>query len=141
MPAAAGKVMKLAIIGSRSITSVDLAPLITERPSLIISGGARGVDACAEEYARRHGIPSLIIRPDYRQHGRIAPILRDKAIAEACDAMLAVWDGLSRGTQFTIGHARRLGRPVRVILVGADRPAPACVQGTLVTASCLKKEK
>ena len=133
--------MKLAIIGSRSIASVDLAPLITERPSLIISGGARGVDACAEEYARRHGIPALVIRPDYRLHGRTAPLLRDKAIAEACDAMRAVWDGHSRGTQFTIAHARRLGRPVRVILMGADHPAPACVQGTLTAASGLKKEK
>ena len=131
--------MKLAIIGSRSIASADLAPLITEEPSLIISGGARGIDACAEEYARQHGIPTLILRPDYRRWGRIAPILRDKAIAEACDALLAVWDGRSRGTKFTVDHARKLGRPVRVFLAGPPSPdSPVWVQGTL-DASCHAK--
>ena len=45
--------MKLLIAGSRGITEYDLAPHIPADTDLIISGGAKGVDALAEQYAER----------------------------------------------------------------------------------------
>ena len=48
--------MKLLIVGSRSITSFDLSPYISDETDLIISGGASGVDALAERYADEHAI-------------------------------------------------------------------------------------
>lgn len=44
--------MRIAIIGSRSIASVGLAPYVSASDE-IVSGGARGVDACAARYAKR----------------------------------------------------------------------------------------
>jgi len=43
--------MKLAIVGSRKITEVNIGKYIKIMPSLIISGGAMGVDTVAEEWA------------------------------------------------------------------------------------------
>jgi len=43
--------MKLAIIGSRSIEKLDLEKYIKEKPDVIISGGAKGIDTIAEEWA------------------------------------------------------------------------------------------
>ncbi len=111
--------MKLAIVGSRTIEDFDLSPHIPGRPALIISGGARGVDALAERYARSHGIALLIFRPDYAAFGRAAPLVRNRRIAEECDEVLAVWDGKSKGTKYTMDYARRLGRKVHVVLADA----------------------
>ncbi len=121
IPAEKGRDMKLAIIGSRSIGNFDLSPHIPGRPSLIISGGARGVDTLAERHARAHRIALRIFLPDYAAYGRAAPLIRNRKIAEECDQMLAVWDGRSKGTKYTIDYARSLGKNVRVVTVEAQR--------------------
>lgn len=43
--------MKLLIAGSRSITDIDISEYIPADTSLIIYGGANGIDSLAEEYA------------------------------------------------------------------------------------------
>ena len=43
--------MKLLIAGSRGIKNFDLEKYVPEEVTLIISGGAAGIDALAEEYA------------------------------------------------------------------------------------------
>ena len=43
--------MKVAIIGSRGITNVDMKKYILPNTTEIISGGARGVDSIAKQYA------------------------------------------------------------------------------------------
>ena len=43
--------MKTAVIGSRGIAFVDLTKYLPEGTDEIVSGGAKGVDACAAEYA------------------------------------------------------------------------------------------
>ncbi|MDD5916389.1 MAG: SLOG family protein [Clostridiales bacterium] len=106
--------MKIAVIGSRSIKHADLSPFIPADAELIISGGAFGIDRIAEQYARTRGIPIKIIRPDYALHGRSAPLIRNRTIAEECDLLIAFWDGVSRGTVFTIRYARKIGKEVRL---------------------------
>ncbi len=109
--------MKLAIIGSRSIEDADLSPHIPVRPSLIISGGAKGVDALAERYARMHKIALRVFLPDYKAYGKYAPLVRNRKIAEECDEVLAVWDGQPRGAKYTIDYARSIGKTVLVVTV------------------------
>ena len=70
--------MKLLVVGSRSIESFDLSKYINKEVSLIISGGAKGVDTLAEKYADKHGISKLILRPNYNLYGKAAPLLRNK---------------------------------------------------------------
>ena len=109
--------MKLAIIGSRNCTSVNIAQYITERPTVVISGGARGVDTLAAEYAHREGIELQEYLPDYKKHLRGAPIRRNEEMVKACDKVLAFWDMKSKGTKYTIEYARKHGKEVTVIAV------------------------
>ena len=108
--------MKLLIAGSRSIVEFDLSWHIPEDVDLIISGGAVGIDTLAEQYADAHGIEKLIIRPEYEKFGRAAPIKRNEAMVDLCDAVLAVWDGSSRGTLSVIRYAEKTGKLCEVIL-------------------------
>ena len=69
--------MRLAVVGSRSIREYDLAPLIPEGVTEIISGGAAGVDKLAERYAGDHNLKLTVFLPQYGVYGRRAPLLRD----------------------------------------------------------------
>lgn len=109
--------MKLAIVGSREIIALDLTPYIPKDCELIVSGGARGVDTLAEQYAIRHGIKTLIIRPEYEKYGRSAPIRRNDTIVDSADMVLAFWDGKSRGTMYTIDYAKQYDKPVKVVII------------------------
>ena len=55
--------MKLLIVGSRSIKEFDLSPHISEETEVILSGGAMGIDRLAEEYADKHRLSKIILRP------------------------------------------------------------------------------
>ena len=109
--------MKLLIAGSRSIGSFDLAPHIPPDVELIITGGAKGVDTLAEAYARERGIPTLTVRPLYETYGRAAPLRRDEEMVDMADAVLVVWDGVSRGSKHTADYARKKGKPLQILYV------------------------
>ena len=104
--------MKLLIAGSRSITDFDLNGHISDDVDLIISGGAKGIDTLAEQYADKNGIEKLIIRPKYEKYGRAAPIRRNEEMVDISDAVLAIWDGKSRGTAYTLEYAREKGKRI-----------------------------
>ncbi|MBR6562911.1 MAG: hypothetical protein IKK70_03120 [Clostridia bacterium] len=109
--------MKVAIIGSRGITNADIGKYIPPDTTLIISGGARGVDTLAERYADEHGIEKLILLPQYELYGKNAPLIRNKAIVEHADLVIAFWDGSSHGTRFTIDYAKGRKIPCRIYIV------------------------
>ncbi len=108
--------MKLAIVGSRALTCIDISPHVPDGVIEIISGGAIGVDTLAQIYADTHRIPKHIIRPQYDKYpAKLAPLMRNELIALRCDSLLAFWDGKSRGTLHIINLARALGKPVTMI--------------------------
>ena len=109
--------MKVAVIGSRGITLDDITPYLPEGTTEIVTGGARGVDACAEKYAREHGLALTVFRPRYDRFGRGAPMERNRRIVEYADCVVAIWDGDSRGTEFVIRACRDTGKPVSVYIV------------------------
>lgn len=104
--------MKLLIAGSRSITDFDLAPHVPSDVDLIITGGAKGVDTLGEAYARERGIPTLTVKPVYEKYGRAAPLRRDEEMVDMADAVLVIWDGVSRGSKHTADYARKKGKPL-----------------------------
>ena len=112
--------MKLLIAGSRSITDFDLSPHVPADVDLIITGGAKGVDTIAEQYARQRGIPTLTVKPAYEKYGRAAPLRRDEEMVDMADAVLVIWDGVSRGSRHTAEYARRKGKPVTVVSVEVE---------------------
>jgi len=108
--------MKVAVIGSRGITAVNLAKYLPPDTSEIVSGGAKGVDTVAKEYAIKTNLKLTEFLPDYDKYGRSAPLKRNIKIIEYADIVLAFWDGKSRGTKFVIENCKRLNVPVKVFV-------------------------
>jgi len=109
--------MKLLIAGSRSIRKFDLSPYISDDVDTIISGGANGIDTLAEQYADGHRISKVIIRPRYELYGRSAALKRNQEMVDMADFVLVIWDGKSKGTQFTMNYAKKAGKQVTVIQI------------------------
>ena len=107
--------MKLLIVGSRSITDFDLTPYIPSEADTIISGGADGVDSLAEEYADIKRKSKYIMRPRYDLYGRAAPLKRNEQMVDLADAVLVIWDGVSKGTKYTINYAKRTNKPLTLV--------------------------
>ncbi|MBE6911174.1 MAG: DUF2493 domain-containing protein [Ruminococcaceae bacterium] len=109
--------MKVAIIGSRNITVENLGDYLPENTTEIVSGGAKGVDICAREYAVENGIKLTEFLPDYARYRRGAPLKRNIQIIEYADTVLAFWDGKSKGTKFVIDNCEKTGKEVKVIIL------------------------
>ena len=109
--------MKVAVIGSRGLSVCDLGRYLPENTTEIVSGGAKGVDTSAREYALAHGIKLTEFLPEYAKYGRSAPLKRNITIIEYSDIVIAFWDGKSRGTKFVIDNCRKLGVEVRVYIM------------------------
>ena len=107
--------MKIAVIGSRNITVPDLGKYLPPGTTEIVSGGARGVDTSAREYALANNLKLTEFLPEYEKYGRGAPLRRNITIIENADAVLAFWDGASRGTKYVIDNCNKRGIPVTVI--------------------------
>lgn len=108
--------MRVAIIGSRCFTDFDLTPFIPEGTTEIVSGGARGVDTVAKQYAVKHGLKLREFLPEYNIYGAKAPLVRNISIIRNADIVLAFWDGESHGTRFVIDNCKRLGVPCEVYM-------------------------
>ncbi len=67
--------MKIAVIGSRNL-DVMIEEYMPRDVDEIVSGGARGVDARAAQYAKARGIKLTEFLPQYDRFGRArAPML------------------------------------------------------------------
>ena len=108
--------MRVAVIGSRNLTVQNLGEYLPEDTSEIVSGGARGVDTSAREYAKTSGIKLTEFLPEYDKYGRSAPLNRNITIIENSDLVLAFWDGKSRGTKFVIDYCKSCGIPIKIFL-------------------------
>lgn len=109
--------MKVAVIGSRGLLVDDLEKYLPDDTTEIISGGAKGADASAREYALRHGLKLTEYLPEYARYGRAAPLKRNITIIEHADLVLAFWDGTSRGTNYVIDNCKKRKIPVRVYVL------------------------
>ena len=106
--------MKVAIVGSRNIKPFDLRKYLTMPITEIVSGGAKGVDSYAEEYALKNGIKIKKILPEYEKYSRNAPLKRNVEIINYADIVLIFWDGESKGTKFVIDKCKALGKKFEV---------------------------
>lgn len=99
--------MKLAIVGSRGIKDINLDEYILENVTEIVSGGAKGVDQIAKQYALEKGLKYKEFLPEYEKFGRSAPLKRNLQIIEYADELLIFWDGISKGTEYVIKNAKK----------------------------------
>lgn len=107
---------RIAIVGSRDFPNLDqVREYVRSLPldTVIVSGGARGVDTVAEFEANRVGLQTLIFPADWSL-GRWAGYARNRDIVAAADELVAFWDGYSKGTLHSVELARKRGIPVRI---------------------------
>jgi hypothetical protein len=110
--------MKVIIAGSRSIldkwTIVEAVGATDWIIDEVVSGGAVGVDRLGEEWAATHNIPVRQFIAEWDRYGKAAGIYRNNDMAQYADALIAVWDGKSRGTLHMINSMVTLKKPVYV---------------------------
>jgi hypothetical protein len=103
--------VKTIIAGSRQVTNYqsllnalkDYKLPITE----ILSGHAKGADMLGERYAREHDILLTVHPADWDEYGKKAGYLRNVEMANNADALIALWDGTSKGTKHMIDIAKK----------------------------------
>jgi hypothetical protein len=94
--------MKVIIAGSRTVTNnkaltlaIQLAKFdITE----VVCGCAPGPDTMGRGWAIQRQIPVKLMPPDWEKYGKRAGYVRNEEMAKYADALIAIWDGHSRGT-------------------------------------------
>lgn len=106
--------MKVAVIGSRNLVVRNLEQYLPETVTEIVSGGAKGIDACAREYAFANQIKLTEFIPDYKQYKKAAPLKRNEQIIEYADIVIAFWDGISKGTKFSIDLCKKMNKAVTI---------------------------
>jgi len=106
------------IAGSRTLTEEWLVAEAVKASGFtiteVISGTARGIDQQGERWAKEHSIPLKRFPADWETHGKAAGRLRNREMIAVADALIAIWDGVSRGTEDCIAEARRRGLKVFV---------------------------
>mgnify|MGYP001328458387 CR=1 FL=1 len=103
--------MKTIIAGSRTIEDASLlASAIkgsTFKITEVVCGGANGADKLGELWARDKKIPVKYFYPDWASYGKSAGPRRNALMAGYAEALIALWDGKSRGTKNMIELAQK----------------------------------
>jgi len=111
--------MRIAIIGSRNFSNeVLFTETIKSLPfeiTEIISGGAKGADTLAANWANQHSIKLTVYKPDWAKYGKAAGVVRNKLIVEDCEYCLVFWDSKSCGTKFSIDYCNKLNKTIRIV--------------------------
>ena len=114
--------MKTIIAGSRGIKDMEIIIKAIEKSgikiSTVLSGRAKGVDILGELWAMENNIPVESFLPDWKRFGRGAALKRNIEMINNADALIAIWDGKSKGTAHTIKKARKKGILVFVKITG-----------------------
>lgn len=106
--------MKIAVVGSRGLKINDLGRYLPAGVTEIVSGGARGIDTCAREYAEKNRIKLTEFLPQYEKYGRSAPLKRNLQIIDYADLVLAFWDGKSKGTKYVIEQCKKQNKEIKI---------------------------
>jgi len=110
--------MKVIVAGSRDIQDYEIVKKAIESSGFeveeVVSGTARGVDRFGEQWAQE--TCKLITRfpASWDAYGKRAGYLRNEQMAKYSDALVAVWDGESKGTKHMVDLAIKHGLKVFV---------------------------
>ncbi len=110
--------MKTIIAGSRLIKDYLIVKEAIKQSSFqiteVVSGEAVGVDGLGRRFGEENNIPVTKFPADWKAHGKGAGYIRNKQMADYAEALIAVWDGESRGTKNMIEQATKNGLKVFV---------------------------
>ena len=118
------KTFKVVVCGSRGFKNYELLKskldtlLVNKIDSsrvVILSGCARGADICGENYAIESWLDIERFPAQWEKYGKSAGPRRNELMLQQADAVVAFWDGKSRGTAHMIEITRKSGKPLRVV--------------------------
>ncbi len=109
--------MKIAIVGSRTITDIDLSKYIPKEATEIVSGGAKGVDTLAREFAQKNKLKLTEFLPEYEKYARAAPLKRNEMIVKYSDKVFVFWDTKSKGAKNVINNCEKFKVEFEVVEV------------------------
>lgn len=112
---------RVIIAGSRSFDDYDMLVKtmdmvlqnITDEIQ-VVCGMAAGADTLGERYAKERGFQIAYFPADWKKYGRAAGFNRNVEMAKNADALVAFWDGKSKGTKHMVDIACRYNLKVRV---------------------------
>ena len=110
--------MKVAIVGSRQYDILDeVKKFVRTLPkgTIVVSGGARGVDKIAELEAEKCGLETKVFPAYWDEYGKSAGYKRNVQIVNYADIIVAFWSVGSKGTKHTIDIAREKGKLLFVV--------------------------
>jgi hypothetical protein len=121
--------MRTIIAGSRTVIEYEKVCAVIKAANFniteVVSGCARGVDTLGEQWAAASGIPVKRFPAEWNKHGKLAGPVRNQQMADYADALIAVWDGRSKGTKDMIDRASKLNKTVFVRMLGRTEPEPS----------------
>lgn len=101
--------MKTIIAGSRGISDPAILEEAIKASGItitsVVSGMARGVDLIGLNWAKLQGLPVHEHYAQWGAHGKVAGFIRNKEMAATSEALIAIWDGKSKGTRHMIHTA------------------------------------
>lgn len=110
--------MRVIIAGSRDITSYDFVCEAIKESGFhiteVVSGTARGVDQLGERWAKDNGVPVIYFPADWNKFGKSAGYLRNLDMGNYGDALIACWDGKSKGTGHMVDIMSNLGKEIYI---------------------------
>ena len=118
--------IKLIIAGGRDFTDYNFLKKeakmfiseLEENPNIeIVSGGAKGVDALGERFAKEHNLEVVKFPADWKSFGRAAGPKRNAEMAQYATHLLSFWDGESKGTKSMITLAKKKNVTVKIISI------------------------
>jgi len=81
----------------------------------IVSGTARGADSLGAKYAKERGYTVKEFAPQWDKFGKSAGYKRNAEMADYADALIAFWDGESKGTNHMINLAKEKNIKIKVV--------------------------
>jgi len=115
--------MKLIVAGSREFNDYDLLKKSIQENfqryevEEIVSGTARGADTLGEQFAKEYSIPVKQFPANWDLYGKSAGYRRNAEMANYADALIAFWNGESKGTMHMINLAKEKNLKVVIISV------------------------
>jgi hypothetical protein len=118
--------MKVIIAGSRDFNDYNELckfcdhVLQNQKEIEVVSGTAKGADQLGEKYATERGYTIKQFPADWDKHGRSAGYIRNEEMAKYADALIAFWNGNSKGTEHMINLAKKYNLKIKVRNYGMD---------------------
>ena len=112
--------MKVIVAGGRDFNNYELLKekldfYFKDIIPVIICGEAKGADSLGRRYAEEKGLDILSYPAEWDKYGKSAGYKRNEQMAAEAEALVAFWNGKSKGTKHMIDTMIRLNKPVRIV--------------------------